>query len=216
MEEIKDENTGSQSCGPDCACNTKKGLPLGLKIILFAVIILVAGSVLANSLLKKTHTTANNHANSYASVLASNTAQSLVSPSKKGSSGSDSVKSIVSLATLFSFASLDTVAKQYDGVLILVENKADDKTISRINEISQAVKSIGTRGINIGSFKLNQSSTDFKVISSQLAPPCAVVIIKGRRMLGVDSTNINEQKLIQACLAAMQPTSCCAAGSKCK
>jgi hypothetical protein len=213
MEQNKDENI-SQTCGPDCSCNKKKVLPRSLKIVLLLIIILVAGSVLANSLLIKSRAVKNRPVNNYASVLASNT-NSSVSPSRKNeSSGNGSAMPVVTLSTLFSFASLDTIAKQYDGVFVLVENKEDDKSTSRINELSQAANSIGTRGMNIGIFQLHHASPDFQMVSSQLAPPCALVLIKGRGMRGVDSANLNQQRLIQASLAAMQPTSCCPAGGK--
>lgn len=215
MEQNKDENLVSKSCGSDCACNTKKGLPISLKLILFFVIILVACSILANSLLKKSHIITNKQSNSYTSALINKSNGVSVTQSlKKDSSGNGSAKPIASLATLFSFTSLDTVANQYDGVFILVENKTDDKSASRMNEISQAAKSISSRGMNFGTFQLHYASPDFQMITSQLAPPCAIVLAKGRRMLGLDSANINQQKLLQACLAAMQPTSCCPAGGK--
>jgi hypothetical protein len=215
MEQVKNEIPDSQSCGPDCSCNTKKGLPLSLKIIILVVIILVAGSVLADSLLKKSHNPANKQETSYSSALASSANQLSASQlQKKDSTGSDSAKPVASLAILVSFSSLDTVANQYDGVIVLVENKADDKSASRMNEISQAAKSIGSRGMNFGTFQLSQSSPDIQMIRSQITPPCALILVKGRGMRGVDSSNINQQKLLQACLAAMQPTSCCPAGGK--
>ena len=50
------------------------------------------------------------------------------------------------------------------------------------------------------------------MFSAQLKPPGVVVILKGRGMRGVQGADITETKLLQAYMAAMQPTSCCPAG----
>jgi hypothetical protein len=215
MEQKKDENSVSQSCDANCACNAKKGLPPGLKVILLFVILLIAGGVLTNSLFRKSHSATEKREVSYSSALSSN---SNLSPAqqkqRKDSAENVSAKSVVSLTELVSFASLDTIANQYDGVFVLVENNADDKSASRINEILEATKSLVSRGVKFGTFQLLHSSADLQMVRAQFTPPCVLVLVKGRGMRGVDSMNINQQNLFQAYLAAMQPVSCCPAGSK--
>jgi hypothetical protein len=64
----------------------------------------------------------------------------------------------------------------------------------------------------MGTFQLSSDAQDFAMLSAQLQPPGVVVMIKGRGMKGVQGADINQTKLLQAFMGAMQPTSCCPTG----
>jgi hypothetical protein len=81
-----------------------------------------------------------------------------------------------------------------------------------LNEIAASKNAITERGTRMGAFQLSSTAQDFAMLSAQLQPPGVVIIVKGRGMKGVSGADINQTKLLQAFMGAMQPTSCCAAG----
>jgi hypothetical protein len=64
----------------------------------------------------------------------------------------------------------------------------------------------------MGAFQLNREAPDYTTITGQMTPPGVLVVVKGKGMRGVQGSDITETKLLQAYMAAMQPTSCCPAG----
>ena len=75
-----------------------------------------------------------------------------------------------------------------------------------------AANAIATQGMRMGVFQLASGTPDFELINSQLPSPGVLVVVKGRGMRGVAGKNITKTNLLQACVAAMQPSSCCPAG----
>lgn len=98
------------------------------------------------------------------------------------------------------------------GVFILVVKSDTEKTPAIAQEISYAANAIATQGMRMGVFQLASGTQDYEFINSQLPSPGVVVVIKGRGMRAVAGKNITKTNLLQACIAAMQPSSCCPAG----
>lgn len=206
------ENTTSSECGPDCSCTTKKGLPLQVKVILLVIIIAIAGTVLANSLINKSRTKAAvDSPMGYALTASQPSASSAIVQTDSAVSGKADTQ-IVSLKPLASLSALNTVALDVDGVFILLVKSDAEKTPSILKEIASAKNAIMAHGTRMGTFQLSSDAQDFAMLSAQLQPPGVVVIIKGRGMKGVRGADINQTKLLQAFMGAMQPTSCCSAG----
>jgi hypothetical protein len=202
------ENPAS-SCGPDCSCNTKRGMALPVKIVLLIAIVAVAGAVLSNSLNRKAAQKAPAESGAAYAVKASS---SQVKTDSSHSSAADSLP--VVFQPLASISALNEAAQDVDGVFILLVGSDTEKTPGIAREVTAAKKAIFARGTRMGTFQLAGGSPDFAPLAGQLKLPGVVVIMKGRGMRGVSGADINETKLLQACLAAMQPTSCCPAGGK--
>jgi hypothetical protein len=208
------EHPTSSSCGPDCSCNTKSGMPLQIKIILFIVIIAVAGAVLSSSLIKKTRTKTTAKASTEYAVTASQLPASSAMTKKDTSVSSVADTQTVSFKHLASLSDLNTVAQDVEGVFILLIKNDAEKTPGMLKEISAAKKAIASHGMHMGAFQLNKEAPDYTTITSQMPAPGVLVVVKGKGMRGVQGSDITETKLLQAYMAAMQPTSCCPAGSK--
>jgi hypothetical protein len=206
------ENTNSTACGPDCSCTTKKGLSLQTKIVLLVAILAIAGAVLANSLVNKSKTTAEaNTSTGYAMPASQPVASSAVVPKDSSVSDKPDLQN-VSFKPLASLSALNTDAMDVDGVFILLVKNEAEKTPGILKEVATAKNAIMTHGTRMGTFQLSSNSQDFAMLSAQLQPPGVVVMIKGRGMKGVQGADINQAKLLQAFMGAMQPTSCCPTG----
>jgi hypothetical protein len=204
----------SPQCNADCACNTKKGLSLRTKLVFLSIILLVAGAVLTSSILRKSRSVSKMPSSGYAAALSANPEISKLSQGPKKDSTSGPAGQSPSYTSLPSLASLDTVAQDVDGVFILLVNNESEKPPALMRDVDAAASAIASRGLHMRSFQLKKDAPDFAMVGSQLSPPCVLVLFKGRGMRGVPAAVVTQDKLLQACLAAMQPSSCCAAGGK--
>ena len=202
-QETNKSDDQATSCGPDCACNTKTAASSPAKLILLAAIIIVAGAALGYSLMRKSH------ADSAASPVGYPALSHSAAQDKKQSSPSQPE----AFAPLESFAALNTVAKELGGVFVLLVDNDAGKTPAMVQEISAAKNDIASRGLQMGLFQLNRNSPDFDGASAQLKPPGVLVLVKGKGMRGVRGDDITQTNLLQAFMAAMQPSGCCAPGS---
>ncbi len=210
MENLENNEHKSEiPCGSDCSCNSKKGVSFKMKIILFAIIIIVASAALGHSLLRKTLSAATISPTGYPAALALNT-KSTASPQEEKQNSSSPYEAFISLA---SFASLDTVAQGVGGVFVLLVDNETEKTPNIAQAILAAKAAIESRVMKMGVFQLKRDCPDFAKVSSQLPPPGVLVLIKGKGMHGVRGNQITQTNLLQAFMAAMQPSSCCSSGS---
>lgn len=205
------QSPAPKQCGPDCDCKADKGLSARTKLVLLTIIVVGAGAVLANSIVRKSNQAPATPASSYAAALSlkSNEPAKTDPVSKSGNNHQS-----VSYAMLSSLSSLDTVATGFDGVYIVLVSSDADKTPALAQEIGSATQGMASQGIRMGSFQLAPGTPDFEMAKTQLQPPGVIVAIKGRGMRGVPGPDISQTKLLQAGLAAMQPSSCCPTGSK--
>jgi hypothetical protein len=204
----------AQSCGPECSCNEKKGLSTRTKTILFCLIIICAGAVLASALIRKSRQPQIPAKADYASALASNSGPLIKKDSLTKVNTEQSSGAYIPLPSL---ASLDTVATGYDGVFILLIKNEAEKTPAMTKEIKDAINAIAVQGVRMGAFQLAAGTQEFDMFNAQLRSPGLVVIMKGRGMRGVSGGDITQTKLLQACVAAMMPSGCgpgaCKSGS---
>jgi hypothetical protein len=205
------DSPAPQQCGPDCNCKAEKGVSMRTKIILLAIIVIGAGVVLANSIIRKSQQEPATPSSSYAAALSLKPDEPVESDSGSKNSNKQPAASYTMLSSL---SSLDTVAAGFDGVYIVLVLNDADKTPALAQEIGSATQGMASRGIRMGSFQLAAGTPDFEMAKTQLPPPGVIVAIKGRGMRGVAGPDISQTKLLQAGLAAMQPSSCCSAGSK--
>jgi len=203
--------------GGNCCTSGSQDAGKSWKIIVFILIVLAAGAVLARSFIRKTNSAANQGQQSFA----------IIQPE----SGSDiEAPSIVDGATeaevsnqpasnlwgkpLDSLASLDKAASDTDAVFIFLaaEDQQDIQTIT--NEIEAAAKTIQAGGTRISAFRLKQGAPNYANLTKQFSIPCVLAMVKGGGLSGVPAGQITETKLVQAFVAASRPSSgCCPPGS---
>lgn len=208
MDTSKEDSTSSP-CGLGCSCNANKGPSVQVKLI---VIIVVAGAVLATSLVKKSRLNASTKpATGYAvEAFGAQAASSVVKKDTSVSTVAD--MQVVSFKPLASISALNTVALDVDGVFILMVKNEAENTPFIVKEITETIKTIIAHGVHMGIFQLANDAPEYATLSVQVPPPGVIVIIKGRSMRGVQGADINKSKLLQAFMAAMQPASCCSSG----
>ena len=241
------ENTGEEgqagsdssqpSCGPDCECNTEKRLSNRTKAIISLVIVLAAGAVLTRTIVRKTSVSTNDDNQSFSTVKPQQNKEitSLVNtasePDKvKGTApkseniADKTLKPSTASSSLWkkplnSLSSLNTVATSNDAVFVLLSEGAVEGSASEVSQINAAAKTITSRGVNIAAFSLRKDAPEYSGMAKQLSGSGVLVMVKGRGMSGVPGSELTEEKLIQAYVAASQPRSGCGptcAPSDCK
>jgi hypothetical protein len=202
-------SSSSPPCGPDCSCKTEKGLSVRTRLILVSLIVVCAGAAIAAALVRKSQQTPVPPSSSYSSALSITSAAQV----KTDSSSQPAVlNKTVSFEKLSSLGSLDSMASNYDGVFILLVKNETQKTPAIAQEIGIAAAAITGRGLHMGVFQLAAGTPDFESLASKIPSPGVVVVVKGRGMRAVAGADITRTNLLQACVAATQPSGCCAAG----
>jgi len=232
------ENAGDlQSCceGGDCCSPATGGAGKKWKMVVFLVIVVAAGAVLARSFIRRSDSTADQTQQSFAAIqpevksdapppgtaikaqTPTTSRSNLGSPSAPSDTTKEDtpVKAAQALwgAELDSLASLNKVATSSDAVFVFLA--ADDQQANQTvtKEIDAAAKKIQASGVLVSAFRLNKGAQNYAEVASQLSIPCVLAMVKGRGVSGV-SGPITETKLIQAFVAASRPASgCCPAGA---
>ncbi len=185
-----------------------------MKAILFCVIVVCAGAVLAKSIIRKSHKAQEPAKANYAATLSSNSSPIIKKDSLSSITTEKPAESFIPLPSL---SALDQLAAGYDGVFVLLIKKEAEKTEAMIKEVKDAINAIAVQGVRMGAFQLNSGAQEFSMLTAQLPPPGVLVIMKGRGIRGVTGNDINQPKLLQACIAAMLPSGCgpgsCRSGS---
>jgi hypothetical protein len=239
-QEVSDNSQAccpSGSAGGDC-CPPSSGSGKNWKMLVFILVVIAAGVVLARSVIRKSNSAAGQKQQSFAAIqpevesvtpspLAATANVETPAESKRSIENPSVVnaptKAQVSDETapslwgkpLDSLASLSKVAAETDSVFILLaaDDQQGNQTIT--NEIEAAAKKIQSNGIRISAFTLKKSAPNYAQLASQFPQPCVLAMVKGGGASGV-SGEITEAKLIQAFVAASRPASaCCPSGVPC-
>jgi len=234
------ENTDSIqpcSCGGNCDSSESCSQGRCWKMVIFILIVIAAGIVLARSFIRKSNSNTNQSQQAFVSVqtdIKSDTpsplkpvvkADALIKSKNNIETPSvvdETTKQDISIKAapplwgpeLDSLASLNKVAADTDAVFVLLlatENQESNQNITR--EIEAATKTIKADGIRMSVFKLNKAAPDYAQLAKQLSVPSVVAMVKGRGMSTV-SGEISEAKLVQAFVTASRPASgCCPSGA---
>ncbi|MHC4396489.1 MAG: hypothetical protein ACYS1A_12620 [Planctomycetota bacterium] len=209
----------SQKCCPSTSgdstcCSSASGSYSTRKFLVFAIIVVAAGIILARSLMKESTAVGDDTQQVFATIGQEKDGES--SPQINTVTNvvtSDKTELTLWRAELDSFASLNKVAADSDAVFIFLvaEDQQGNQTITK--EIEAAAKKIESDGSRICAFKLKKDAPDYAQLAKQFSIPCVVAMVKGCGMSAV-SGEIDEAKLIQAFVMASRPTSgCCPPGS---
>ncbi len=191
----KNEQAGSrqsesdlQPCcdGGSCCPSGSDGGNKSWKIVVFILIVLAAGAVLARSLLRKSDSPTEQGQNTFAAIQ----------------------------PELDSLALLDKAAANSDAVFILLAAEDRQSNQAATRQIEAAIRKIQTGGTTISAFRLRQGAPNFANFAKQLSVPCVLAMVKGGGLSGVSADQITEAKLVQAFVTASRPSSgCCPPGS---
>jgi len=233
------ENTGdAKPCcdGRSCCPSGSDGAGKNWKIMVFIIIVIAAGAVLANSLIRKSNADADQSQQTFASIQLDNmsdTPSPVETPTTPESpieakSQIESPPVVVETtnqdvpviggpslwgAELESIASLNKLATDTDAVFVFLaaKDQLNDQAITR--QIEAAAKIIKADGVRVSAFRLKQSAPDYAQLAKQVSVPSVLAMVKGRGTSAV-SGEITETKLVQAFVAASRPGGgCCPAGS---
>jgi len=221
---------GGDCCSPDPSNSGKSW-----KMVVFLVIVIAAGVVLARSLINKSDSTSDQMQEGFAAIQPESGLDTPLPPTatasgeepaeSKGKIDEPSVlkditKEDVSdeaVAALWgpeldSLASLNKVAAETDAVFILLAAEDKLKMESVTTEVEAAAKKIQGGGSRICAFTLKKDAPNYAQLAKQFSIPCVLAMVKGRGLRAV-SGEITEKKLIQAYVMASRPQSSCGPGA---
>ena len=175
--------------------------------MVFLIIVVAAGAVLARSLISKSNSANDQAQQSFAAIQPEG--KSDTSSAINATAKSDKAVPTIWGPELDSLASLNKMAADTDAVFILLladNDQQGNQTIA--SEIEAAAKKIQAGGTRISAFRLTKDAPDYAQLTSQFSLPCVLAMVKGRGASGV-SGQITETKLVQAFVTASRPTSGC-------
>ncbi|MFC1566849.1 hypothetical protein ACFL4A_03300 [bacterium] len=197
------ENKTMSGCEQGCDCskptNKKK-----TKMIVFLLILALAGSILGYKLLNANKTDANNiNSNSSESqdsdlYLDKINSQEVVNSRAQKNIGQ----------SLSSFSLLNDLAVNQDAVFVFIPNK-DEKHVdsTTVDAVSIAEQVLKANGIQVGLYTLQTDSPEYTSIASQASLPGILVVKKGGGMAMV-SGDVTESKLVQAYVSCSRSGGC--------
>ena len=240
-EQVSSQESSSdlQPCcdGGSCCSSGSDGAGKNWKILVFILILLAAGVVLARSIIRKSDSATEQGQSTFASiqpevkletplqqiaetrpkdptVSKGDTATPAVANEKTEEDVSDKASLALWGSELDSLASLNKAAADIDAVFVLLA--ADDQVDNQaaIKQIEAAAKKVQAGGTRISAFRLMQSAPNYANLTKQLSTPCVLAMVKGGGLSGVPADQITETILVQAFVTASRPSSgCCPPGS---
>lgn len=201
--------------GGKCCSSGSDGGCGKLKIVVFVLILVAAGVVLARSLINKSNSAADQTQQLFATMpLDGKLDTPAVVDAAAETQASDQPAPSLWGEPLNSLASLNEVATKADAVFVLLaaEDPQADQTITK--EIEAAAKTIQNGGTRVSAFRLTKDTPNYAQVAKQVSIPCVLAIVRGGGVSTVSADQINETKLVQAFVAASRPSSgCCPPGS---
>jgi hypothetical protein len=228
------ENAGApQPCcdGGSCCPSDSDAGGKNWKIVVFVLIVIAAGVVLARSLINV------NQSNS-----AVDPAQEPFAPVQREALDTPALNAVTAAPTasegemeatvvldetpdkaaptlwgpeLDSIASLNQAAAGVDAVFVFLVAEGEQEMQPITGAIEAAAGKIRSKGSKMLAFTLKKDSTNYTQLAKQFSIPCVLAMVKGHGMSAV-SGEITESKLIQAFVTASRARSaCCPGGGPC-
>ena len=217
--ETEEETDRQAPCcdGGACCPSGSGGGSQTWKTVAFVLIVIGAGVVLANSLMR----------NSRAAKPAPGFATTQV---EDGPDGSAPAKYPVTTKTpgntedpmtapalwrteLDTLASLNQLAMEADAVFVFLSTQEQQDSETITGQIEAAAQTIQSKGTQVAAFKLKHSAPEYAQFAEQISVPCVLALVKGGGLQPV-AGEISEARLLQAFVTASRPASgCCPPGS---
>ena len=199
---------GAAQCGPGCNCaTTSPGTKR--KVIVCLVVGIVAAVLLVRGFTRKAESEPAQGQKAFAatvptpSPVAPPATMEKATPTKSSSWGEP----------LRSLAALNEVAAQEDAVFVYVPKAGQGPEETVKQQIEQAAGKAQSGGTKMSFYTLDGASQDYAQVTNQVPAPCVLALVKGSGMSAVTS-DISEEKLLQALVAASRPSGgCCPSGS---
>ena len=189
MEVLKQETS---ACGSGCDCHAK-GSSGKTRMIIGVIVLAAAGALVARAVVKN---------NSTADAPASAGFAALPAAIQSSSNSVPAVVDTNAVKEISALSELNTVAKDMDGVFVFLPGKTNAAIKEATAQIRSAAQTIERQMKGkIGVFTLKTDSRDYEQVSSQIAVPGTIAMVKGRGMAPV-SGEITEAKLVQAFVSA--------------
>ena len=210
MERLKED---ASACGPGCACNTG---PSGrARWVIGAVVLVVAGALVARAVLKSDSVAAQKPDAEFALSQSAGTAGAALAAVESAASHSATKaaappetaadkpgnKPVVCGVLIRSLGDLNQKAMDKDGVFVFLAGQDAAKNREIASVIEQGAATLRGRKINMGVFTLEAGSSEYANLAKQVPPPGVIAMAKGRGATAVRD-DITEPKLIQAFVAA--------------
>ncbi|HUT28994.1 MAG TPA: hypothetical protein VMX13_04295 [Sedimentisphaerales bacterium] len=217
--------------GGSCCPSGSDGGARNWKIVVFILVVIAAGVVLARSIMNKSDSISDEAQQTFAAIQPESAAPANpgVTPQTPAESGIAVEASSVTKDTtkeeapdkpgptllfqpLDSLASLNEVAANFDAVFVLLggEDQLNMQPVTK--EVEAAAKTIQAGGLRVSAFTLKKESANYAQLAKQFSIPCVLAMVKGRGASGV-SGEITETRLIQAYVTASRAgSSCCPGG----
>ena len=184
-----------------------------------ALVLVAAGAVLANSLIRKSYANAEQPQQAFSAIQVDNTCEGACLPSSETETAtpvetdqadSDTQKAAPSLwkTELASLSSLNQVAADTDAVFVLLGSRSQQANKGIVKETESALTKIKANGTRVSTFWLKESASEYASLSQQVSLPCVLAMVKGGGM-SVVSDEISEAKIVQAFVTASRPASGC-------
>jgi hypothetical protein len=231
------EDTGAAQpcCDEGSCCPSESGAGgKGWKIVVFVLIVVAAGAVLAHSLLNKSSSVCCPGGECFVTAPAEEVVdvplgpdvpdveETVTEPESGMGAGAavdveevvevpDKPVSILPLKPLDSLNSLNRAAADLNVVFILLgaDNPEDNEPIAK--KIESAAMMVQADGSKVAAFVLNKDTPNYARFAKQFSTPCVLATVKGGGM-SVVSDDITEARLIQAYVLASRPRSGCGPG----
>ncbi len=192
------------------------------KAAVFILIVIAAGAVLANSLVRKFRADADQSEQVFASIQMNNaccapvqsSTETDVSPVADEAKEQDvPVTEALALwqTELVSMSSLNQVATGTDAVFVLLGSQGQQANKGVAREMEAALVKIKSNGTRVSTYWLQDSAPEYANLATQMTFPCVLAMVKGGGMSAV-SDEISEAKLVQAFVTASRPASGCGPG----
>jgi hypothetical protein len=228
----------NQPCcdGGNCCPSGSGSSGKSWRMVVFIVIVIAAGAVLAHNFIGKSNSDAEQPQQEFPTIQTNNEEEAptmpkaiekvegpvkpeakvvttaLVAEPKKQDV---SVKAASSLwkGDLDSLDSLNKLAADSDAVFVLLAGKPPLSDLAITKEIEAAAEKIMANKTKVSAFRLKESAPEYANLVKQVTVPSVLVMVKGLGMKAV-SKDITEAKLVQAFVAASRPSGgCCPPGS---
>jgi hypothetical protein len=226
------------SAGSDSSCcpsGADSGDGKKWKTLVFILIVIAAGAVVARSFINKSNSNAGQSQRAFTPIQ-TNAASDITSPlstltTPQTSGTSEPAIEAPSLANdaaevqvpdkpastllfkpLDSLASLNKVAADTDAVFVLLGGEDQLNMQPIAGQIEAAAKKIQAGGMRVSAFRLKKDSPNYTQLAKQFSIPSVVALVKGRGASGV-SGEITETRLIQAFVTASRSASGCGPGA---
>lgn len=229
MDKSSDEGMGAESvenvgadatCAPGCDCNAGSSGGRGRWIVGIAILI-VAGGLVARAMVKDNRARGQEDEATFAVVApATDASQSdAPEPSAEGvtedatpapvpTKTGDKVVATIAGKEIATLADLNRIAADTDAVFVYLPGQDVDPAMEApTSALEGAVRTIKSRGVNVGIFTLKAGAPEYTPLAAQMKFPGVIAVVKGRGMSTV-SDDIAETKLIQAFVTASSGGGC--------